>query len=445
MIGRGSDFRDHHIARKGGRLMSRIAVRGLAATVAGVSLLAVTVPVDAVTQPQNQGIVASGNGTAGVAQTVDVIAPKSPNTTLDIVATLGEASDVMTVSLDAKGEGSVTWVPDASGTWTIGAAGEGLSLRMSKSVIEAVPTTTDIYVPNKAERFKPMGLFALVTATEGAAEVSGTVTFYETYRGKIGEVTVNPGPGERALANLTWTPPGAGTYAFHSEFTPSTQTPTGTASTQASVSGTSYLNVVESAVPVQLLMPPVMRVGKPALVIAQLPDINRASVRLDIDGRPVSPSKSTENGIATFVWVPTHTGLTYVQLELEGTHHPLIARLVTQTIDVRPDRIPNPISVTPVINGVPGAPWADGEVLTYRAGTQVTLVTSSGNGAAVTFDQTGTCTVSGPTLGLPVAGGGCSITFSAPGDAEFASNQATVIVSSSVTPTASTGTAGKRR
>lgn len=423
--------------------MNKIAVRGLAATVVGASLIAAALPASAATKPQNQGIVASGNGTAGVAQTVDVIAPKSPNATLDVVATLGSASDTMSVTLDAKGEGHVTWVPDAAGTWTVGAAGEGLSLRMSKSVISAVPTTNDIYIPNKAARFQPMGLISLVTATQGEAEVSGTVTFYEANLGRLGEVTLEPGQGERGLANFTWTPPGAGTFAFHSTFTPSTQTLAGTAATQPSVSGTSYLTVEEHAVPIQLLMPPVMRVGRPALLIAQLPDINRASVRLDVDGRPVSPSKLTDGGLATFSWTPTHTGLTYVQLELEGTHHPLADRLVTQTVNVLPDRIPNPISVTPVVNGVAGSPWANGQVLSYPAGTQVTLVTSSGNGAAVTFEQAGTCTVSGSTLGLPVLGGGCTITFSAPGDAEFASNRATVTVTSSVTAPTTSAKKGK--
>ena len=412
--------------------MMKVSARSVIAVTLASSVVLVGVPTMATAAAKTQGVVATGNGTAGVAQTVNVVAPKSANRTLEVVATLGQAGDVMSVTLDGRGQGSVSWTPQSSGTWIVGSSGEGISLTMSKPVIAAVPTTNDIYIANKAERFKPMGLISVVTATEGSAAVAGSVTFYEANLGRLGSVDVQAGQGERAIANLTWTPPIQGTYAFHSVFTPTKDPETGTAATQASDSGVSYLEVTESSVPVQMLMPPVIRLGHPTPVFAQLPEINRASVRLDVDGRPVSPSKSTEGGLAEFAWVPTHTGLTYVQLELEGTHHPLADRLITQTIDVQPDRVPNPISVSPVVNGVAGAPWVDGQVVTYPAGSRVTLVTSSGNGAAVTFKQTGKCLVSGPTLALPVSGGGCSVTFSAPGDARFASNRATVIVSSSV-------------
>lgn len=412
--------------------MMKVSTRSVISVMLASSVVMVGVPTMAMAATQNQGVVATGNGTAGVAQTVSVVAPKSANSTLEVVASLGGAGDVISVKLDSRGQGSVSWTPQSSGTWTVGSSGDGISLVMSKPVIAAVPTTNDIYIANKAERFKPMGLISVVTATEGNAAVAGTVTFYEANRGRLGAVNVQAGQGEKAVANLTWTPPAQSTYAFHSVFTPANDAETGTAATQASDSGVSYLEVTESAVPVQLLMPPVMRVGHPAPVFAQLPEINRASVRLDVDGRPVSPSKSTEGGLAEFAWTPTHTGLTYVQLELEGTHHPLADRLVTQTINVQPDRIPNPISVSPVVNGVVGAPWADGQLVTYPAGASVSLVTSSGNGAVVTFKQIGKCQVKGTTLTLPVTGGGCSVTFSAPGDATYASNSATVIVSSSV-------------
>jgi hypothetical protein len=151
-----------------------------------------------------------------------------------------------------------------------------------------------------------------------------------------------------------------------------------------------------------------------------------------VDDRKVSPDKETEGGLAMFKWTPVHTGLTDVQLELQSNRHPLVDRIVTQTVDVQPLLTPNPISVTPVLNGVPGAPWADGDVLDYAAGSRVSLVMSTGNGAGVVLEQRGTCLLNGTTLTVPPTGGGCTVKFSSPGDAKYATNSAQVLITSSV-------------
>ncbi len=416
--------------------MTGFRIAGVAVSLVGAgALIASAVPAVAAGADSGAptGFVAAGNGVAGVAQRVDVVAPGLANTTVEVVAYSARGSDVAYASLNAKGQGSAVIVPTAAGTWTVAASGDGLDLRESTIRVDAVPTTSRVYVPNKAERFIPMGLLATVHTSEGSAPVSGTVTFYEASRGRIGEVKVASEEGQsHAVANLTWTPPDAGTYAFHTVFEPAADPETGTPAVGASASGTGYLPVVTHPVAVQLLMPPVMRIGVPAFVIAQLPDIYRGTVSLLVDGRAVSPDKETAGGLATFDWVPLHTGLTDVQLELQNERHPRLERLVTQTIDVQPRLVPNPISVSPVIDGVAGAPWADDDVLDYPAGTRVTLVMSTGNGAGVIVNQRGRCLLDGATLVVPAGGGGCRVTFSSPGDARFATNSAQVLITSSV-------------
>lgn len=384
------------------------------------------------------GFISAGNGTAGISQTVSVYAPKLAGTTVEVVAWNSHAASTINVKLNARGQGGGTWIPQSSGTWTVGASGSALTSEYSKVSIAAVPTVTSIFVPDKGARFQPMGLISVVEATDGTAHVQGKVTFYEANLGRLGEVAVDPLPGERALANFTWTPPAAGNYAFWTEFEPANDEESGTPATQRSVSGVSYLPVTEHPVLIQLLMPPVMRVGKPTPVVAQLPDIYRGTVSLVIDGREVSAPKETEGGLATFEWTPTHTGLMEVELSLLSSNHERLAdvapdrRIVRQMINVQPRLLPNPISVTPVVNGVPGAAWADGDILDYPAGARIPLVTSTGNGAAVTVEQRGACLLNRTTLVTPARGGGCTVTFKSPGDAKFASNSATVIVTSSV-------------
>lgn len=412
---------------------------GVGAVIAGAApAVAASADSDATT-----GFVSAGNGVAGVEQRVDVVAPGLANTTVEVVAYSNRGSDVAYANLNAKGQGSAVIVPTAAGSWTVAASGDGLSLKESVIRVEAVPTISYVYVPNKAQRFVPMGLIASVHTSEGSAPVSGTVTFYEASLGRLGEVKVESQEGQaHAVANLTWTPPDAGTFAFHTVFEPAVDQETGTPALEASVSGTGYLPVVTHPVAVQLLMPPVMRIGRPAFVIAQLPDIYRGTVSLLVDGRAVSPDKETAGGLATFEWLPVHTGLTDVQLELQNERHPRLERLVTQTVDVQPRLVPNPISVSPVINGVAGPPWADDDVLDYPAGTRVTLVMSTGNGAGVVVSQRGRCLLNGTTLVVPSGGGGCRVTFSSPGDAVFATNSAEVLITSSVDSGRSPGRRG---
>lgn len=380
-----------------------------------------------------RGVVAAGNGVAGVEQRVDVIAPKLAGATVEVVAYSGRKSDVAYATLNAKGQGSATFTPSTSGTWIVAASGPGLSLAESRIHVDAVPTVNTIYVPNKAERFKPMDLSSMVESTDGTAFVKGKVTFYEVTRGRLGSVDVEAGPGDsHAVATFTWTPPGAGNFAFTSVFEPANDPQTGTPAVEASDSGTSYVEVQESRVLVQLLMPPVLRIGKPAFVIAQLPERYRGTVSLSVDGRAVSPDKDTVDGRAVFEWVPLHGGLTEVELELQNDRHPRLERLVTQPVYIEPRLIPNPISVSPVIDAVAGKPWADNDILDYPAGTRVTLVTSTGNGAGVTIEQLGKCMLDGATLVVPPTGGGCRVMFSSPGDARFATNGAEVLITSSV-------------
>lgn len=383
--------------------------------------------------PDILGTIATGNGTSGYDQVVSVVAPSLRGTTVALNATNGSLSSPLEVTLNDKGQGSVPWMPTGAGTWSIAPTDTAVGLTPATPVIGAVPTVTSLYVPDKATRFEPTLLAATVDTAGGDQPVTGTVSFYEVYRGKVGEQEVTALPGGRALASIQWTPPGEGTYAFYSKFTPEVDSGAGTAPLQASDSNTSYLNVRTGPSVVQLLMPPVMRVGKPVLVMASLPQIFGGTVSLMIDGREVSPPKETVNGFTAFPWTPTHQGLTYVTLELISDRFPRLDREVTQTIDVQAPLPPNPISVTPVVDGVAGQPWAEDDVLTYPGGTRIDLVASTGNGAGVNIAQRGPCLLNGSRIVVPKAGGGCRVTFSAPGDARYADNSAELLITASAT------------
>ena len=382
-------------------------------------------------KPDVVGRIAVGNGSAGIAQVVSVIAPALRGTTVALTATNGAQSMPLEIALDGNGQGSLPWTPLGAGSWTITASDTNVSLETGMSTISAMPTVTSLYVPDKATRFQPTLLAAVVEAGGGQQPVTGTVAFYEVNQGKIGEQDVTTLPGDRALASIQWTPSGEATYAFYAKFTPSSLG--GIPALQPSDSNSAYLTVRTAPSIVQLLMPPVMRIGKPVLVMASLPAMYAGTVSLKVDDRDVSPPKETLNGYTAFVWTPTHTGLTYVTLTLQSDRFARLDREVTQTIDVQPQLPPNPISVTPVVAGVAGKPWAEDDVLELAGGTQVDLVSSTGNGAGVTIAQRGPCALNGSRLVLPKAGGGCRVTISAPGDARFGPNSAELLLTASAT------------
>ncbi|MGI9135997.1 MAG: hypothetical protein ACR2JS_02915 [Candidatus Nanopelagicales bacterium] len=384
-------------------------------------------------QLASTGIVAAGNGTVGVQQVVSVVAPKLHDTVVTVTASLAYLNDTLTITLNSKGQGHTTWTPEAAGPWLL-AADSSLGLASSRPTIAAVPTMTEIFVPDKATRFQPMSLTATVTSGAGDALVVGTVTFYEAYLGRLGASEVTTLPGQRGIASFSWTPPAEGSYQFIAKFEPTPDDQSGAEAVSASQSEYSPLKVVTHPTAIQLLMPPVMRIGHPSLVMAVLPTRYTGTVSLVVDGREVSPARQAVNGYTAFSWVPTHTGLTYVTLELIAGELPRSDREVTQTVNVQPQLLPNPISVSPVIAGAAGTPWADQDVLSYPAGSRIDLVSSTGNGAGVNIAQRGACLLSGATLFVPESGGGCLVTFSAVGDGSFAANSAQVLISSAVTP-----------
>ncbi len=94
-------------------------------------------------------------------------------------------------------------------------------------------------------------------------------------------------------------------------------------------------------------------------------------------------------------------------------------------------RKPNPMSVTPIVDGVAGSPWQNKGVLRYAAGSRVQLVMSTGSGTAVDLEVLGPCLLSGNSLFMPATGGGCVVQFSAPGGPNNSANEAQVLITAS--------------
>lgn len=387
--------------------------------------------------------VAVPNGTAGVPLTVTVIAPDLAGQTVGLSASLDSVVvSLPDATLDSRGRGAVPWTPPYAGRWTVASSNGNVAIQPGTAVVAAMPTTTEVILPNRAARFEPMSIIAEVrtgevprvfgqAAVEQSLQVEGTVTFYEVYRGRIGSVRVKALPGD-AVAALSWTPPQYGDYAFYAEFEPSTSPAGGPVATTASRSDIPHLTVQERRAVVALRMPELVYVDEPVVVSAVIPDLFTGAVGFSVDDRPISSDREVVDGYAATEWTPLEPGVHTVTVELRSERFPRLERRIDQQINVLPSPVGDPISVSPVIGGVAQRPWQDGQVLNWPGGQRIPLVMSSGSGAPVNLSQSGACLIQGTTLVTPVTGGGCIVTFSTVGAGGFGPNTATVLISSEV-------------
>ena len=394
-----------------------------------------------------QGIIATGNGTAGIAQSIDVISPRQAGSSVSLGISLGQASQQATVNLDRLGVGRVSWTPTAAGTWSIGST--GFASVASTSV--ALPTITQLAIPTNPARFRPLTLIATVDTsdlrtTRSVAPITGKVIFTEVTRGVIGEAAVTSDSGGASRARIDWIVPGSATFAVTAAFVPSSVPESGGALYGASTSELAYFTAGLDPKLVHLLMPQTVRVDVPALVAVTIDDDRKGSVSVTVDGRAISPDKPVEDGLVEFLWTPGVKGPADVEVVFHepgiddarrssttdgvrtDTQRLDLSHVVDQVINVLARRPPNPISVTPVIDGVAGSPWQNRGVLRYVAGTRVRLVMSTGTGTAVDLEVLGPCLLSGNSLFMPVTGGGCVVRFSAPGGPNKSSNEAEVLI-----------------
>ena len=410
----------------------------------GVALVA---PAHVASAPIQERILATGNGTAGIEQSIDVISPSQAGSSVTLGISLGQASQQATVNLDRFGVGRVSWMPLASGAWSISSTG----FSSITATTAAMPTITQLAIPTNPTRMTALPLIAtiesgdLLTSRPGE-QIRGKVVFTEVVRGVIGEAVVRSAPGAVAVARLDWVPQGTATFSVTAAFIPTASQQTGTVSYAPSTSEPSVFTVGIDFKRVQLLMPQTVRIGIPTYVAVNVEENRRGSVSLSVDGRAISPDKSVDGGLVEFLWTPLRKGVANVEVTFhepgvddarrntttDGVQTDIqrldLGRYVNQEINVLAQRRPNPISVTPVVDGVAGAPWQNRGVLRYAPGSRVRLVMSTGSGTAVDLEVLGPCLLSGNSLFMPVTGGGCVVRFSAPGGPNNSSNEAQVLI-----------------
>lgn len=209
----------------------------------------------------------------------------------------------------------------------------GTSLMGSQAMASDAPTTL-LVVPNLLQAKVPSTLVAVVTSGPGQPSPAGTVTFETGYGGTLGTAPVVPSSNGSASATLTWTAPPESTVPLIAKFTPDE------AVSPSSVSAIERPAITTAPVPVALRFTPRPKAGPITLEAVLGHEFGPGSVSFFVDGRGLTNSVMTVDGVASVEWQATagvHTVLAQYSSSATSSHgFSLQTGSSTQVVNVLP-------------------------------------------------------------------------------------------------------------
>ena len=379
------------------------AALALAATSLGLATGATAAPA--------KGFIASPNGMVGLSQTVLINAPGAKGQVVTIGLQNAQGALTLQTSIGSNGYGSVNWTPNLGGAWTINGLGNIISSGSTTINVAAMPTNTTILAANNMQQDVENNVVAVVTAPLGTLAPTGTVSLATSYGGQIGSQSVSSVLGTTAAtATIPWVPTSGGLIPISATFAPN-NTANG-----ASTSPLSTPSVTTALSTVALAMPTTMYQGSQTVIQAVLGNkIPAGTVAFLMDGKGISGSIPTVNGVATLQFTPPAGGIHYFSA-MYSSYATIPAQAYSgtanQSIFINNAKASDNIIVDP-----PGQPaWSIAAPITMTAGSTVNLAGAATSGSTVVFSEQGPCYINGATLYAPSVGS-CQITAQSAGSA----------------------------
>jgi len=404
------------------------ASRVLATLAAGLAASALLIaPGAAAPKAKAPSYVGAANGILGIAQTIQVTAPRFAGKTVSLSVTpqTGTAS-TLSVTLSGSGLGSASWTPPSTGYWSVQGTGPFAVATGSRIFVSAVPTSTTLFAPALAQTQTATTVVATVTSTSGTYVPTGTVTFSNQLGGTYGSAPLVPGSGASATATFSWTPPSPGYFPLQATYNPTLGA--GGFANAGSSSSVDTVEVVLSQPLVALRLPGVYRLGQATSISAVVNNstlTGSAAIDLNVNGTATSISGSVpvSNSVATVPWTPTALGNQVITASFSATNSNASGS-AQQTVAVLPALTRDPISAGPSGQG----PWPAGGTVTMAPNARVAVAATSQSGSPLSIGTSGGCVVIASTMIAPSTPGTCTLTVTSPGSSAFAANTATYSV-----------------
>jgi hypothetical protein len=403
----------------------RSAVAGCAALALGATSLGLAQGASAAPA---KGFIAAPNGIVGVSESILISAPSAKGQTVTIGVQNGSAAQTIQTVIGSNGYGAATWLPTLAGSWTISGLGNIASITPSTISVAAMPTYTTLLAANNMQQDQPNTVTAAVTAAGGTLAPSGSASLITNIGGTLATAPLSGSFGTAtSTASLTWTPNATITLPLTASYNPAS-TASGASTSQIS---TSYIS--GAAVTVALAFPATMNVGSPTVIQAILGHaVPNGTVGFLMDGKGISGSIPTVNGVATLQWTPTVGGIHYFSAMFTSTASET-AKAVSGTAN-QSVFINNPKPVDNITVDPPTQPaWSIAAPIVMTAGTSVTLAGAATSGSPVTFVEAGPCYINGAVL-YATSPGTCQVTASSPGNATITGASETYSVTVNAAP-----------
>lgn len=396
------------------------------ATAALTSVFLVAAPGTAAPKQKSPSYVAAANGVMGVAQTIQVAAPRFANRSIGVTVSGAGTQAPVSVTLDGSGVGSFSWTPTASGTWQAQGTGAFAVATGSSFFVSAVPTRTTLFAANQAQAGLSTGLVATVVATAGSLTPVGSVTFSNQFGGTIGSAQLVPGANGTSTATFGWTPASVGLYPIVATYNPTLGA--GGFANAGSSSDVDTVEVVQFQPAMTLRLPSTLRLGSPTTVTALIANATQsgsASFTTDVNGTVTgfSGSVPAANGSSQASWTPAALGNQILAANFSASNSNASA-VAQQIVSVRPALTKDPISAGPSGQGA----WPAGGTITMAPKARVAIAATAQSGSPLSISSAGGCVVIASTLIAPSTPGTCTLTITSPGSSAFAANTATYSV-----------------
>ena len=376
---------------------ARTIMAGFAA--AALALTAAAPAANAAPVTANSTFVATPNGQVGVQQTVTIKAPRAMRNkvvTVSFTGPTGTTNAGQTI-VNAQGFATIAWTPTAPGTWTVNAS--GLSASTANTSITVAPMSTNIVLDaaNQVGVNVTTTLLAQVNANGGVIAPAGTITVRDQNNNVVATGTLIGTPNQaQATATINWTP-AASTTSLTATYNPSSNAFTSSVSAPESP-------IISTQPTIALRFPPSIYVGVPVVLQAvptnEIPAGWGGSGAFQIYRQGfltfASGSQPLTNGLVSWTWTPTQTGLQTVQVQF-ATGNFAFNGVSEQNVNVLPAPGTDSITMNPAVPA------------TMQAGTNVTLAGAAASGSTVTLATSGPCVINANVL-TALSAGTCTVT-----------------------------------
>jgi len=408
------------------RSTRRIATATLALGIAAATTLAVSASAEAATR----GGVFAPNGMVGVAEQIEVQVSGLAGQTITLGVSSGANASTLQAIVSAQGWASASWTPTAAGAWTIAALGSALSAGSTTITVVPVPTYTVLLAQQSVQQGVSNTLEGAVVAPIGTIAPTGTV--YLATAGGNG-ITTQPLSGTVGTATSTvglpWTPTTGGATAIQATFQPSN----GNFTTSTSPISQPFATTANTTVAMR--WPANLYSGSTTVLQAVLgAGMPNGSVAFTMDGTGISGSIPTVNGVASYQWTPTTSGVHTISVSYTG--NPVAGQAGqasgtnSQVVNIQGARAVDNIVVDPPTQPV----WNIARPIVMTAGTTVTLAATTTSNTTVLFNEQGPCVINGSVL-TALSAGQCQVTAFTAGNAALKPGSETYTITINRAPT----------